>query len=85
MRRPRGTRCALTRFTTGIPVRTYTHEVVTLWYRAPEILLGALGCTAASLRCIVTHAPALCMQAPNTTARQWTYGACRMHSCQRCA
>jgi len=24
----------------GIPVRTYTHEVVTLWYRAPEILLG---------------------------------------------
>mmetsp|Transcript_21623 Transcript_21623/g.37239 ORF Transcript_21623/g.37239 Transcript_21623/m.37239 type:complete len:303 (+) Transcript_21623:149-1057(+) len=25
----------------GIPVRHYTHEVVTLWYRAPEILLGA--------------------------------------------
>ncbi|CAG9462040.1 unnamed protein product [Pedinophyceae sp. YPF-701] len=25
----------------GIPVRPYTHEVVTLWYRAPEILLGA--------------------------------------------
>lgn len=24
----------------GIPVRTFTHEVVTLWYRAPEILLG---------------------------------------------
>jgi serine/threonine protein kinase len=24
----------------GIPVRTYTHEVVTLWYRCPEILLG---------------------------------------------
>ncbi|XP_063071662.1 cyclin-dependent kinase 2 [Engraulis encrasicolus] len=24
----------------GVPVRTYTHEVVTLWYRAPEILLG---------------------------------------------
>jgi hypothetical protein len=23
-----------------IPVRSYTHEVVTLWYRAPEILLG---------------------------------------------
>ena len=21
-------------------MRTYTHEVVTLWYRAPEILLG---------------------------------------------
>lgn len=25
----------------GMPLRTYTHEVVTLWYRAPEILLGA--------------------------------------------
>ncbi|XP_063239591.1 cyclin-dependent kinase 1 isoform X2 [Bacillus rossius redtenbacheri] len=25
----------------GIPVRIYTHEVVTLWYRAPEVLLGA--------------------------------------------
>jgi len=24
-----------------LPVRTYTHEVVTLWYRAPEILLGS--------------------------------------------
>ncbi|KAK2702549.1 hypothetical protein QYM36_018841 [Artemia franciscana] len=25
----------------SIPVRVYTHEVVTLWYRAPEVLLGA--------------------------------------------
>ncbi|RWR95441.1 cell division control protein 2 [Cinnamomum micranthum f. kanehirae] len=25
----------------GIPVRTFSHEVVTLWYRAPEILLGS--------------------------------------------
>lgn len=25
----------------GIPMRAYTHEVVTLWYRAPEVLLGA--------------------------------------------
>lgn len=24
----------------GVPVRMYTHEVVTLWYRPPEILLG---------------------------------------------
>lgn len=24
----------------GVPVRAYTHEVVTLWYRAPEVLLG---------------------------------------------
>jgi len=24
----------------NLPVRTYTHEVVTLWYRPPEILLG---------------------------------------------
>jgi len=25
----------------GIPVRSYTHEVVTLWYRSPEVLLGS--------------------------------------------
>lgn len=24
----------------GVPIRTLTHEVLTLWYRAPEILLG---------------------------------------------
>jgi serine/threonine protein kinase len=24
----------------GLPLKTYTHEVVTLWYRCPEILLG---------------------------------------------
>ena len=24
----------------GIPVRSFTHEVVTLWYRAPDVLLG---------------------------------------------
>eukprot|EP01090_Pellita_catalonica_P007338 TRINITY_DN17920_c0_g1_i1.p1 TRINITY_DN17920_c0_g1~~TRINITY_DN17920_c0_g1_i1.p1 ORF type:complete len:328 (-),score=42.35 TRINITY_DN17920_c0_g1_i1:683-1666(-) len=24
----------------GVPIRTYTHEVVTQWYRAPEILMG---------------------------------------------
>lgn len=40
----------------GLPVRTYTHEVVTLWYRAPEILLGTKFYTPAvdvwSLGCI---------------------------------
>lgn len=25
----------------GIPVRSYTHEVVTLWYRSPDVLLGS--------------------------------------------
>lgn len=25
----------------GIPVRSYTNEVVTLWYRAPDVLLGS--------------------------------------------
>jgi cyclin-dependent kinase len=25
----------------GIPVKKYTHEVVTLWYRAPDVLLGS--------------------------------------------
>lgn len=27
--------------TFSLPVERYTHEVVTLWYRAPEILLGS--------------------------------------------
>lgn len=26
---------------TGIPVKNYTNEVVTLWYRAPDVLLGS--------------------------------------------
>ena len=26
----------------SVPMRPFTHEVVTLWYRAPELLLGAL-------------------------------------------
>ena len=35
----------------GFPVRTYTHEVVTLWYRAPEILLGMVGESPYTLHC----------------------------------
>ena len=27
----------------GIPVRVYTHEVVTLWYRAPEVSIKTNG------------------------------------------
>ncbi len=40
----------------NIPLRAYTHEVVTLWYRAPEILLGtklySTGVDIWSLGCI---------------------------------
>lgn len=25
----------------GLPLKSYTHEVVSLWYRAPEVLLGS--------------------------------------------
>lgn len=25
----------------SVPLKIYTHEIVTLWYRAPEILLGS--------------------------------------------
>ena len=28
--------------TYSIPIRPYSEEVVTLWYRAPEILLGSM-------------------------------------------
>ena len=40
----------------GLPIKTYTHEVVTLWYRCPEILLSskhyALGVDTWSTGCI---------------------------------
>ncbi|CAG9529902.1 unnamed protein product [Cercopithifilaria johnstoni] len=40
----------------GVPMRAYTHEVVTLWYRAPEIILGTdhytLGVDMWSIGCI---------------------------------
>ena len=40
----------------SLPLKPYTHEVVTLWYRAPEILLGAkeysLGVDSWSIGCI---------------------------------
>lgn len=43
----------------GVPVRSFTHEVVTLWYRAPEILLGCKYYSTAvdvwSLGCIFTE------------------------------
>ncbi|KAI9175865.1 Cyclin-dependent kinase catalytic subunit [Blastocladiella emersonii ATCC 22665] len=49
----------------GVPLRNYTHEVVTLWYRAPEVLLGTKTYGVAldmwSIGCIygemVLHAP----------------------------
>lgn len=43
----------------SVPIRAYTHEVVTLWYRAPEILLGgkeyALGVDMWSVGCIMAE------------------------------
>jgi serine/threonine protein kinase len=42
-----------------IPLRSYTHEVVTLWYRAPEILLGSqlysIGVDVWAVGCIVAE------------------------------
>lgn len=43
----------------GVPMRNFTHEVVTLYYRAPEILLGTNFYTIAvdlwSLGCILAE------------------------------
>nr|CAB3229345.1 cyclin-dependent kinase 1-like [Phallusia mammillata] len=43
----------------GVPVRMYTHEVITLWYRPPEILLGSKYYSAAvdiwSIGCIFSE------------------------------
>ena len=38
----------------GSPLRVYTHNVVTLWYRAPELLLGE-----SPLRHLLSHLPPL--------------------------
>lgn len=43
----------------GVPIKTLTHEVETLWYRAPEILMGqkqySLGVDMWSLGCIFSE------------------------------
>ncbi|EFP80644.2 CMGC/CDK protein kinase [Puccinia graminis f. sp. tritici CRL 75-36-700-3] len=43
----------------GIPLRSYTHEIVTLWYRAPEVLLGSrhysTGVDMWSVGCIIAE------------------------------
>lgn len=61
--------------TFSMPVKAYTHEVVTLWYRAPEVLLGtkkyslpvdiwSIGCIFAEMargvRCRSASTLALC-------------------------
>lgn len=42
-----------------VPLRNYTHEVVTLWYRAPEVLLGSQYYSVAidvwSIGCIIAE------------------------------
>lgn len=43
----------------GVPVSSYSHEVVTLWYRAPDVLLGATNYNTAidmwSVGCIMAE------------------------------
>ena len=43
----------------GIPVNTFSHEVVTLWYRAPDVLLGSRNYTTTidiwSIGCILAE------------------------------
>lgn len=43
----------------GVPVSSYSHEVVTLWYRAPDVLLGATNYSTAidmwSVGCIMAE------------------------------
>ncbi len=49
----------------GVPLRAYTHEVVTLWYRAPEVLLGSKNYSTSldiwSIGCIFAE---MCMLQP---------------------
>ena len=50
----------------GIPIRSYTHEVVTLWYKAPEVLLGTKFYTTSvdiwSIGCIFAEMVSSCTQ-----------------------
>lgn len=43
----------------GIPLRTYTHDIITLWYRPPELLLGCKHYSASvdtwSIGCIMSE------------------------------
>ena len=43
----------------GIPIKTLTHEIETLWYRAPEVLLGqkqySLGVDIWAVGCIFSE------------------------------
>lgn len=41
----------------SVPSHTYSHEVVTLWYRPPDVLLGSTNYTASLDMWWVTHCP----------------------------
>ena len=44
----------------SVPTRTYSHEVVTLWYRPPDVLMGSTEySTPLDLWYVVTDMPAL--------------------------
>ena len=52
----------------SVPSRTYSHEVVTLWYRPPDVLLGSTNYST-SLDTWSVHAH---------TRRHWTPGECTL-------
>lgn len=58
-----------------IPVRAYTHEVVTLWYRAPEILLGQKTYSPAGEQMLMPLLRVVAMVPPASAAA--AAGACR--------
>ncbi|XP_068935088.1 cyclin-dependent kinase 2 isoform X1 [Petaurus breviceps papuanus] len=76
----------------GVPVRTYTHEVVTLWYRAPEILLGckyystavdiwSLGCIFAEMDLLSTYCvPSTVLGAVGDNRRSGRHSPCPLYS-----
>lgn len=61
----------------GVPVRSYTHEVVTLWYRAPEILLGCRYYSTPvdvwSIGCIFAEMVSWCLYIPVVYFHCYTY------------
>ena len=72
----------------GSPLRPYTHNVVTLYYRAIELLLGTLS----PLRCCPGHNPARLgsigsnklMPVQNGAARKILNNRCGSNDCKAC-
>ena len=68
----------------GLPMRAYTHEVITLWYRSPEILLGSKSYDMAvdvwSLGCIFSEMVSLHLHSGTPKTKKLFSSSSRIHT-----